>query len=96
MEVNKEEHTSQAKTKPSMETYVEKQDDPETEETKYGTTHNNLIPLSVPPRGPAPNHEPCDQKYKTPVGSAAQLISPGLLAPDTPGPQDREVLPNKE
>ena len=28
VEVNKEEHTSQAKTKPLMETDVEKQDDP--------------------------------------------------------------------
>ena len=54
-QVNKEEYHSQAKMQPIMETDVEKQDDPETEETKDGKTYNNLKPMSVSPCGPAPN-----------------------------------------
>ena len=46
VEDNKEKHISQANTNPIIETDVEKPSDPETED---GKTHNNLIPMSVPP-----------------------------------------------
>ena len=58
VEVNKEKHISQANTKPILETDVEKPSDPENKDRK---THNNLIPMSVPPHNPAPNQELCDQ-----------------------------------
>ena len=64
---------------------------PRTEETD-----NNLIPISFSPGDPAPNQGLCDQKYKLPAGSAAQLSSLALLAPDRQGPKYEEVINTKE
>ena len=70
------------------ETDAKKLDDPEAEDRK---TYNKLIPLSVSPRHPA-LQEPCDLIFETPVGSAQQLSSPGLITPDRQRPQDSLYL----
>ena len=52
--------------------------------------------MSVSPWDKALDKEPCDLILETPVGSPAQLRSPGLRTPESQRPQYGVVLPSED